>query len=196
MNKDQTRINAPVALGGRFCSMADISFTIKRRKGTRRLSIRVTLCGVVVTIPQRVSLRQAEAFFQSHLAWVQKTWTRLQSTEHTLWAGTTAEYYRYRARAKKVIAERVKHWAALHGFSYRRISIKNHRSKWGSCSKTGNLNFNYRLIFLPLKLIDYVVVHELCHLRHLNHSKKFWESMNQILSNGGELRHELRTYRV
>lgn len=80
----------------------------------------------------------------------------------------------YRERAREVLTERARHWSQLIGVRYRRISVKDQRTLWGSCSKSGNLNFNWRLIMAPLAVLDYLVIHELSHLREMNHSKRFW----------------------
>jgi len=79
-----------------------------------------------------------------------------------------------RERARGIINARAAHWAALLDVKYNRIAIKGQRSLWGSCSRKGNLNFNWRLAAAPPEALDYVVVHELCHLREMNHSRKFW----------------------
>lgn len=94
---------------------------------------------------------------------------------------TFAHYQAHKTHARAVINERVRHFADMHAFLYGRITIRNQRRRWGSCSKRGNLNFNYRLIFLPTHLMDYVVVHELCHLREFNHSPAFWKEVESIL---------------
>ncbi len=75
----------------------------------------------------------------------------------------------------------------------RKVFIKNLKSRWGSCSERGNLNFNYKLVFLPSELVDYVIVHELCHLREFNHSPKFWCAVAEVLPNHRSLRQALRT---
>ena len=89
------------------------------------------------------------------------------------------EWYRERARA--VISKRVKLYAARHGFTYRKIRITSARTRWGSCSSMGNLNFTWRLVMAPPEVIDYVVVHELAHLRVNNHSKEFWKQVERIM---------------
>ncbi len=76
--------------------------------------------------------------------------------------------------ARELISGRVAHWAAILGLEYKKIFIKNQRSMWASCSARGNLNFNWRLAAAPPEALDYVVIHELCHLREMNHSGKFW----------------------
>jgi len=89
------------------------------------------------------------------------------------------EWYREQARA--VITERVKLYATRHGFKYRKIRITSARTRWGSCSSMGNLNFTWRLVMAPPEVIDYVVVHELAHLRVNNHSKEFWKQVEGIM---------------
>ena len=92
----------------------------------------------------------------------------------------TPHYQTYRPVAQKIISHKVQCWANHIGVTYNRVTIRNQRSRWGSCSSQKNLNFNYRLIFLPEYLLDYVVVHELCHLYELNHSAEFWSLVEHI----------------
>jgi predicted metal-dependent hydrolase len=81
----------------------------------------------------------------------------------------------YRRQADTIFAERLAHANGIYGFQYARVSVKAQKTRWGSCSKLGNLNFNWRLLLAPLSVLDYVVVHELCHLKELNHSARFWQ---------------------
>ncbi|MBR6215215.1 MAG: M48 family metallopeptidase [Spirochaetaceae bacterium] len=85
-----------------------------------------------------------------------------------------------RKRAKEIIPERVAHYSKLSGISYGRISIRLQKSRWGSCSARGNLNFNCLLVLMPPEILDSVVVHELCHRRHMNHSKAFYAEVLSI----------------
>jgi len=80
----------------------------------------------------------------------------------------------YRKAADSVIYERLEHYCRITGLSHNAVRLKEQKTRWGSCSKDGNLNFNWKLVMAPLWVVDYVVLHELCHLRHLNHSKDFW----------------------
>jgi predicted metal-dependent hydrolase len=86
----------------------------------------------------------------------------------------------YRNEARKTIVERVEHYAAAFGFEYRALSIRDQRTRWGSCSVEGNLNFNWRLVLAPLWVLDSIVVHELCHLTHMDHSDAFWSLLDQL----------------
>ncbi len=89
--------------------------------------------------------------------------------------------HRYREAARDYFAARVRFYHQATGGSYRRITIRDQRSRWGSCSSTGTLSFNYRLMFAPPKVLDYVVVHELCHLTHMDHSKDFWNMVASVM---------------
>jgi len=93
----------------------------------------------------------------------------------------TLAYERHREAARAVITARVVHFATAYGFTYNRIAIRNQRRAWGSCSTRRNLNFSYKLLFLPPCIRDYVVVHELCHLRQFNHQPAFWQEVSSIL---------------
>jgi predicted metal-dependent hydrolase len=86
----------------------------------------------------------------------------------------------YRQRAREIILPRVQELAARHGFSYGRVTIRDNSSRWGSCSSRNNLNFALRLVMAPPEVIDYVILHELAHLKERNHSKRFWTLVEQI----------------
>ena len=102
------------------------------------------------------------------------------------------EYLACKESARQLVLERIKHYNAFYQFKVGRISIKNQKSRWGSCSKKGNLNFNYKIIFLPKEVADYIVVHELCHLGQFNHSPAFWQLVAQTLPQYQELKKKLK----
>lgn len=87
----------------------------------------------------------------------------------------------YKAEARRILEQRVKLYGERLGVYPERIFIKNQKTKWGSCSSRRNINLNYRIIMAPMEVVDYLVVHELCHLVHLNHSKDFWSLVEKIL---------------
>lgn len=94
----------------------------------------------------------------------------------------------YRRQASVVLHERTKYYSHIIGVNPKCIKIKSQKTLWGSCSSKGNINYNYRLIFAPINIVDYVVVHELCHMVHLNHSKDFWNLVESIVPNYKGLR--------
>lgn len=92
-----------------------------------------------------------------------------------------AHFRTHKEFARERISTRLAYWNSILQFPYGRVAIRNQSSRWGSCSKKGNLNFNYRIAFLPEHLMDYVIVHELCHLKEFNHSERFWTLVAEIL---------------
>jgi predicted metal-dependent hydrolase len=97
-------------------------------------------------------------------------------------------YLRHKEDARNVVKARLSYYNAHYGFSFGRVAIRDQRSRWGSCSSRGNLNFNYRVLFLPEHLLDLVIVHELCHLREMNHSADFWALVAQTIPDHKERR--------
>jgi predicted metal-dependent hydrolase len=89
---------------------------------------------------------------------------------------------------------RLAYWRSVHPFEHGQVRIKNHRRAWGSCSSKKNLNFNWRLVALPPELADYVIVHELCHTVHLNHSRDFWDLVGRFIPHHLSLRNQLRRH--
>lgn len=100
-------------------------------------------------------------------------------------------YQQYKEEARKVIRQRLDYYAALYGVSYNRLSIRNQKSRWGSCSEHGNLNFNVKLLFLSDHLRDYVIIHEVCHLLEMNHSAQFWRLVEKACPDYTSRRKEL-----
>lgn len=101
---------------------------------------------------------------------------------------------RYRKAARLRIEERTAFFHKITGGSYTSITIRDQKTRWGSCSSNGTLSFNYRLIFAPPAILDYVVVHELCHLTHMNHSKDFWNMVESVLPDYKERRQWLKEH--
>lgn len=92
-------------------------------------------------------------------------------------------YIENKALAGKIILRQLEFFAGLYGVKYNKVAIRNQKTKWGSCSQKGNLNFNYRIAFLPKEQMNYVIVHEVCHLIHFNHSKSFWSAVEKAIPN-------------
>ena len=101
-----------------------------------------------------------------------------------------------RAQAKKELPPRLAELAAQHGFKYNKVFIKNNISNWGSCSSLGNINLNLRLVELPSELQDYVMLHELCHLRYLNHGREFHALLESVCPGHRALAREMKEYKI
>jgi len=103
-----------------------------------------------------------------------------------------ADYKTQKESARRVIKSRLEFFNQYYKFEYNRVSIKNQKSCWGSCSRKGNLNFNYKIASLADDLRDYVIVHELCHLEELNHGQKFWKLVKKVIPSYKILRKKLK----
>ena len=101
-----------------------------------------------------------------------------------------------REQARNFAKNRIEYFNKFYGFKVNRIAIKNTSTRWGSCSSRGNLNFNYKIIYLRSALADYLIVHELCHLGELNHSKRFWDLVKKTIPNYVEINKELKRTNV
>lgn len=105
-----------------------------------------------------------------------------------------AAYLTHKEAARHLVHERVAYWAPIVAVTVGRIAIRDTRRSWGSCSSKGNLNFSYKLLFLPTCWREYIIVHELCHLHHLNHGKEFWAVVEKILPDYRERMLALRRF--
>ena len=106
-----------------------------------------------------------------------------------------ADYLKRKQEASIFIKDKVEHFNKLYNFEYNRICVKNQKTRWGSCSKKKNINFNYRVIFLPENMANYIVVHEICHLKEFNHSQKFWDLVAETLPDYKNIKKEFK-YKV
>jgi predicted metal-dependent hydrolase len=121
---------------------------------------------------------------------------RRRRKKKALTAEQAAEVERLRAEAKAALPPRLAQLAALHGFTYNKVRIKHNSSNWGSCSELGNINLNLNLMRLPEHLRDFVMLHELCHLRYLNHGPEFHALLESFCPGHRALARELKTYRL
>lgn len=105
----------------------------------------------------------------------------------------TKHYVENKESARALVLERLEYWNTFYDCIYNRVSIRNQKTCWGSCTAKGNLNFSYKLMFLPTHLMDYIIVHELCHLRELNHGRQFWSLVAETIPEYKTHIRELRT---
>ena len=156
-----------------------------RRSKRKSAAIKITAdMQIVVFVPLYVSDNEIEKMVISKSKWIDKHMLKVQSTidERSKLEKITFEQVKELAdQAVEYIPKRVKYYAEKENFVYNKITIKNLVSRWGSCSTKGNLNFNCLLMLTPDYVIDYIVVHELCHLREMNHSEKFWAEVEKIM---------------
>ena len=134
---------------------------------------------VVVRCPKRMRLDDIRRFVESKSDWIEKhlAGRDLGAPEKL----TEPELRQLREKTRQLVTARAKYFAAIIGVQYNQIAIRMQRTRWGSCSSKGNLNFNCLLGLTPPEVLDYVVVHELCHLIEMNHSKQFWDAVERIM---------------
>lgn len=153
-----------------------IAYHIHKNRRSRglRLSYDPTK-GIVVTIPTYFPYRAGVYFLKRNTAWIEKriTYFAKHPPQKPL-KGPRSEYLKYKNQTRKLVTSRLQYFNKFYKFNYRRISIRNSNTRWGSASNNKNLNFHYKLGLIDSKLADYVIVHELAHLGQMNHSPKFW----------------------
>ena len=154
------------------------------RSNRKTIALQIKSDGrIVVRAPLRMAARDIQHFVDSKAAWIEKHLSAIQQRQEEPAASTFTpeQLHQLADAAKQYIPRRAARFAALVGVSYGRITIRAQKSRWGSCSGKGNLNFNCLLMLCPEDVRDYVVVHELCHRRELNHSPRFWAEVEKVL---------------
>lgn len=174
-----------------------IPYAVRKSPCARRVSVTIGHDGGVrVTLPRRASLVAAQRFLKEKGHWIVRTRARLVKCTSRAPESTPALYRKHKRDAERLIRERIAHFNRYYQFTFSRISIRNQKTRWGSCSSKKNLQFNYRLIFLPSHLLDYVVVHELCHLAVANHGPRFRAALAQTIPEYKTHERQLRQYRI
>jgi predicted metal-dependent hydrolase len=173
--------------------MPELDIEIKKYRRSRRLRVLVKPGGrVVVTTPLRTPKYLIDRFIEKNAAWIQEARVKMLKAPVISKKGSAEEYKKYKKQALEIFSKRLVELNQHYNFIYKRVSIRNQSSRWGSCSRSGTLSFSYRLLFLPEEVRDYVLVHELCHLQHMNHSKKFWSLVAEVCPNHKLLRKQLK----
>jgi hypothetical protein len=172
------------------------------KKSFRAKRIRIIVSNdkdVAVVVPYMTSRSVAEKFVAKKKSWILKKLEYFSkhpanSFLRNIWyrKNPKVEAKKYREQILNLINERLAHFNRRYGFYYKKIFIRSQKSRWGSCSKLGNLNFNYKIYFLPKELQDYIIVHELCHIKEFNHSANFWNLVAQAIPDYKILRAKLR----
>lgn len=174
-----------------------IPYSVEHSRRSRRLRLTMHPGGhLTVTVPFRVSLGHVNTLLEVHKVWILRQRAKQISKEiQHLPSMTDITAYRVqRSVANNLVTRLLQDMQQTERLPPHTITIKNHRTRWGSCSKRGNLNFNYRIVFLPVELARYIVVHEVCHLYELNHSPNFWKYVARLVPDHRVCRARLRGY--
>lgn len=177
------------------------------RSNRKTCSLEITKHGQVnIRIPVRMNPAQLNGLLQDKRNWIIKNYQKMQNKlaaqetgqeidkDQISIARLEALNRRYRDAAQQYIPMRAAYYQQFLDVDYQKITIRDQKTRWGSCSSKGTLSFNFRLMLAPPPVLDYVVVHELCHLIHMNHSKDFWNAVGSIIPNYKESRKWLRDH--
>src|SRR6185503_14381118 len=180
-----------LALGGK-----NVDYDI--RPSPRAQHMRLTMYPggkVVLTMLRRFTHDDAKRFMRSHSRWLLRALQKLERVAPKKHLPSGLREYRARKeQARQLVRERLGHFNSFYGYAIGRISIRNQKSRWGSCSRRGDMNFNFKLVHLPPQLADYIIVHELCHIEEHNHSGRFWALVAKTVPHHASLRRALRAY--
>ena len=168
------------------------------RESNRAKTVNVTLHRdglVVVSLPKRAKERDAERFLREKEKWILSHLEKVRNDKGIYLPNHKGhELYLLKEYASLFIKRKIEQLNQHYKFKISKISVKNQKSQWGSCSTKKNLNFTYKIILLPSKLAEYVIAHELCHIQEFNHSKNFWNLLEEMVPESRELNKELRQY--
>lgn len=150
------------------------------RSARKTIAIQVKPDGIVVVrCPRRMKTEEIHSFVRSKSDWIEKHVAAIRKEQQPPFAQEDIALLKRNTR--ELVESRTAHFAPLVGAEYGRIAIRAQHTRWGSCSSKGNLNFNCLLCLVPTEVLDYVVVHELCHRKQMNHSAAFWTEVERIL---------------
>ncbi len=183
------KMQRSIELGG-----VRLEYTLRTSKRARHVRLSIYPGGrVVITAPRLLWPRTIEKFLLSKSAWVIEKINYFKKISPSLpIKNSRKDFLLYKKQALQLAHERLEYFNKTYGFIYQKISIRNQKTRWGSCSKKGNISFNYKIALLPSPLTDYIIVHELCHLREFNHSKNFWNLVARTIPDYVERRREVK----
>ena len=152
------------------------------RSNRKTMSIQIKTDGkVIVRTPYGISKYQVQMFIEEKKQWIEKHLKEISERQMSNKILSEEERLKGVQKALCVIPERVEYFAEMMNVTYGRITIREQKTRWGSCSSEKNLNFNWKLILAPPEVLNYVVIHELCHLKEMNHSKAFWDEVEKVM---------------
>lgn len=173
-----------------------IVYTLRKSRKARRMRLTINCEGnLTVTLPNSLFFGEnlATKIIREKADWILDKLNYFQKNRNKYFCRSSRkEFLQSKEITRKFVLKKLEYFNQFYGFRFHKISIRNQKTRWGSCSKGGNLNFNYKIVFLPEKMADYIIVHELCHLGEFNHSKKFWKLVAKTVPNYKKIRKEVR----
>ncbi len=173
-----------------------VVYTLRKSKRARRMRLTISCDGnLVVTLPNSLFFGEssAERAIREKAKWViDKLEFFKQHQNKYFFRGSKKELLKYKNVAQELALRKMGYFNSFYNYSFSRVSIRNQKTRWGSCSRRGNLNFNYKIALLPERITDYIIVHELCHLGEFNHSKRFWNLVAKTIPDYKNIIREMR----
>jgi len=171
----------------------NIVYKIRQSQRAKRMRLAVYCDGaVVVTQPKNVSINTLEYYIKQKADWLIGKLEFFANLKTTMPPASHQDYLSKKDQVLNLVSVKIEKLNIIYGFKFHKINIKNQKTRWGSCSRKCNLNFNYRIIYLPDKVAEYIIAHELCHLREFNHSQKFWNLVSRSMPNYLDLKRSLK----
>lgn len=161
-----------------------VDYLLKKSKRARRLRLAIYCDGsFVVTAPDGLDVTKVENYILQKAKWVLEKLRLMKERGRSLifMKQSKREYLKLKDQALKIAEQKAKKFNEIYGFCYNNIRVRNQKTRWGSCSRKGNLNYNYKIALLSEKSADYIIVHELCHLKEFNHSRRFWDLVGKTV---------------
>jgi len=179
----------------RIEGIGKILFEHSRRAKRINISVR-PFKGVRVAVPYKISFEKAREFANSKKGWIKKHLEKMRQMErnHKILSRNFNDIDR--GEARKILVQRLVELATKYGFKYNRVFIRNQKTRWGSCSSKNNISLNIKLVRLPERLMDYIILHELVHTRIKNHNKKYYAYLERLVKNRKSLDRELKEHGV
>ncbi len=178
--------------------MNTIPYMLRRKRFLRVLRFAVYGDGrLVVTAPMLLGKRTIERIIEKKSVWIREKLKLAETRIPRVSAEESrAMYLAHKVDALQFATERLEFFNRVYGLTWNSVRIKNSRTRWGSCSEKGNMNFHYKIALLPPDLADYIIVHELCHLAQMNHSQKFWRLVAQTIPDYSVRRNAIRKHEI
>ncbi len=172
----------------------NITYQLKTSHRAKNMRLCIYADGsFVVTKPRRVSDKFIERFIIKKSSWILDKIGKINSNQKYLSPAERRRLYlKHKEEARVFIRKKAEYFSDFYGFKFNRIAIRDQKTCWGSCSRRANLNFNYKIMFLPEYLADYVIAHEICHLQEMNHSRRFWDLLEKSIPDYYKFRKELK----
>lgn len=173
----------------------NLNYILKISKRSKNIKLSVHPEGIcVATAPRNIPLVIVENFIIQKADWIKRKIDYFSKFKgNSFKKGTHEDYLKYKKEAHFLVKNRIEYFNTFYNHKWNNIVIRNQSTRWGSCSKKGNLNFNYKIALLPPKAADYIIVHELCHLKEFNHSRNFWDLVAQTIPDYKEIRKQLKS---